>query len=160
MSEGHGEEVAPSLIVVTDPAKVEEQEGDGRNSIEEPAKVMRIGSMIRQLLEEIRHAPLDEASRGRLKEIYDLSVKELGATVSPDLSEELERLIIPLDAGVPSDAELRVAHASLVGWLEGLFNGIQATLFAQQVARSQLEQARARQLGAGEPGHHSPGTYL
>ena len=124
-------------------------------TVEQPAKVMRIGSMIKQLLDEVRQAPLDEASRVRLREVYETSVQELGRVLSPDLREELDRLAMPFEeASPPSDAELRVAHAQLVGWLEGLFHGIQATLFAQQMAaRAQLEEMRARALptSAQEP---------
>ncbi|OII69362.1 MULTISPECIES: bacterial proteasome activator family protein [unclassified Streptomyces] len=121
--------------------------------VEQPAKVMRIGSMIKQLLEEVRAAPLDEASRVRLKEIHHSSVKELEEGLAPELVEELERLSLPFtDDGVPSDAELRIAQAQLVGWLEGLFHGIQTALFAQQMAaRAQLEQMR-RALPAGAGG--------
>jgi hypothetical protein len=112
--------------------------------VEQPAKVMRIGSMIKQLLEEVRAAPLDEASRVRLKEIHASSVKELEAGLAPELVEELERLSLPFtEDNVPSEAELRIAQAQLVGWLEGLFHGIQTALFAQQMAaRAQLEQMR------------------
>jgi hypothetical protein len=112
--------------------------------VEQPAKVMRIGSMIKQLLEEVRAAPLDEASRVRLKEIHASSVKELEQGLAPELVEELERLSLPFtDDTVPSEAELRIAQAQLVGWLEGLFHGIQTALFAQQMAaRAQLEQMR------------------
>jgi Protein of unknown function (DUF2587) len=112
--------------------------------VEQPAKVMRIGSMIRQLLEEVKAAPLDEKSRARLKEIHQSSVKELEDGLAPELVSELERLSLPFtDDEVPSEAELRVAQAQLVGWLEGLFHGIQTTLFAQQMAaRAQLEQMR------------------
>jgi hypothetical protein len=112
--------------------------------VEQPAKVMRIGSMIKQLLEEVRAAPLDEASRVRLKEIHASSVKELEAGLAPELVEELERLSLPFtEESVPSEAELRIAQAQLVGWLEGLFHGIQTALFAQQMAaRAQLEQMR------------------
>ncbi|MQY12742.1 hypothetical protein SRB5_28810 [Streptomyces sp. RB5] len=120
--------------------------------VEQPAKVMRIGSMIKQLLEEVRAAPLDEASRVRLKEIHASSVKELEDGLAPDLIDELERLSLPFtDEAVPSEAELRIAQAQLVGWLEGLFHGIQTTLFAQQMAaRAQLEQMRrALPPGAG-----------
>ena len=112
--------------------------------VEQPAKVMRIGNMIRQLLEEVRAAPLDEKSRARLKEIHESSIKELEDGLAPELVEELERLSLPFEpGGVPSESELRIAQAQLVGWLEGLFHGIQTTLFAQQMAaRSQLEQMR------------------
>ncbi|MEV6104425.1 bacterial proteasome activator family protein [Streptomyces sp. NPDC051940] len=121
--------------------------------VEQPAKVMRIGSMIKQLLEEVRAAPLDEASRVRLKEIHASSVKELEDGLAPDLIDELERLSLPFtDDVVPSEAELRIAQAQLVGWLEGLFHGIQTTLFAQQMAaRAQLEQMR-RALPPGSGG--------
>jgi hypothetical protein len=112
--------------------------------IEQPAKVMRVGNMIRQLLEEVRAAPLDEKSRARLKEIHASSIKELEDGLAPELIDELERLSLPFaDDEIPSEAELRIAQAQLVGWLEGLFHGIQTTLFAQQMAaRAQLEQMR------------------
>lgn len=121
--------------------------------VEQPAKVMRIGSMIKQLLEEVRAAPLDEASRARLKEIHSSSVKELEDGLAPELIGELERLSLPFtEESVPTEAELRIAQAQLVGWLEGLFHGIQTTLFAQQMAaRAQLEQMR-RALPPGVSG--------
>ena len=131
-------------------------------SVDQPAKVMRIGSMIRQLLEEVRQAPMDEASRSRLREIYETSVRELAEGLSPDLQEELGKLALPFTTDTPSESELRVAQASLVGWLEGLFHGIQATLFAQQMAaRQQLEQmAQQRGIGPGQSQEQPPGTYL
>jgi hypothetical protein len=111
--------------------------------VEQPAKVMRIGGMIRQLLEEVKSAPLDEASRARLAGIYEASIKELEAGLAPELVEELERLSLPFSSDTPSEAELRIAQAQLVGWLEGLFHGIQTAIYAQQVAaRAQLEQMR------------------
>jgi len=111
--------------------------------VEQPAKVMRIGGMIRQLLEEVKSAPLDEASRTRLAGIYESSIKELEAGLAPELIEELERLSLPFSSETPSEAELRIAQAQLVGWLEGLFHGIQTAIYAQQVAaRAQLEQMR------------------
>ena len=129
--------------------------------VEQPAKVMRIGNMIRQLLEEVRAAPLDEKSRARLKEIHQSSIKELEDGLAPELVDELERLSLPFaEDDLPSDAELRIAQAQLVGWLEGLFHGIQASLFAQQAAAAaQLEKMRNRSLppGATEP---RAGTYL
>ena len=133
--------------------------------VEQPAKVMRIGNMIRQLLEEVRAAPLDEKSRVRLKEIHQSSIKELEDGLAPELVDELERLSLPFtEEDVPSEAELRIAQAQLVGWLEGLFHGIQTTLFAQQMAaRAQLEQMR-RALPPGmmppdqEAAHQRPGS--
>ena len=136
--------------------------------VEQPAKVMRIGSMIRQLLEEVKSAPLDEKSRARLKEIHQNSIKELEDGLAPELVDELERLSLPFaDDATPSEAELRVAQAQLVGWLEGLFHGIQTTLFAQQMAaRAQLEQMR-RALPPGlmpaqedQQSHRGSGPYL
>jgi Protein of unknown function (DUF2587) len=119
-------------------------EEDPSNLIEQPAKVMRIGSMIKQLLEEVKSAPLDEKARQRLTEIHRRSIVELESGLAPELVEELDRLSLPFEEGAtPSDAELRMAQAQLVGWLEGLFHGIQATLVAQQMAaRMQLEQMR------------------
>src|SRR5215213_7753561 len=121
----------------------DEQEGVGA-MVEQPAKVMRIGTMIKQLLEEVRAAPLDEASRARLREIHENSIKELEDGLAPELRDELGRLSLPFtEDATPSDAELRIAQAQLVGWLEGLFHGIQTALFAQQMAaRAQLEQMR------------------
>jgi Protein of unknown function (DUF2587) len=122
--------------------------------VEQPAKVMRIGSMIRQLLEEVKAAPLDDASRNRLREIHASSIKELESGLAPELVEELERLSLPFsEDATPSDAELRIAQAQLVGWLEGLFHGIQTAIYAQQVsARAQFEQMRrALPQGSGGP---------
>lgn len=141
--------------------------GDGEREdpsrlIEQPAKVMRIGSMIKQLLEEVRAAPLDDAGRQRLTEIHKRSITELEDGLAPELHDELERLSLPFTEGAtPSEAELRIAQAQLVGWLEGLFHGIQAALVAQQMAaRLQLEQMR-RPLSigpAGPGGMPIPGT--
>jgi hypothetical protein len=141
----------------------QESAREERESVEQPGKVMRIGAMVKQLLDEVRQAPLDEASRVRLREIYELSVRELASALSPDLAAELDRMAFPFDESVPTEAELRVAQAQLVGWLEGLFHGIQATLLAQQMAaRAQLEEMRARGLPpAREPQQPArPGTYL
>jgi hypothetical protein len=139
-------------------------------AIERPAKVMRIGAMIKQLLDEVRQMDLDIESRRRLREIYERSVRELADTLSPELAGELDRIALAFGDGEPTEAELRIAHAQLVGWLEGLFHGIQATLFAQQVAaQAQLEQMRQRSLPAGRPsageseaGQRAPGggAYL
>ncbi|MFI9449469.1 bacterial proteasome activator family protein [Amycolatopsis sp. NPDC052450] len=152
----------------------EAQEESLGDLVEEPAKVMRIGTMIKQLLEEVRAAPLDDASRTRVREIHQTSIRELEQALAPELQDELERLVRPFtEDSTPSDAELRIAQAQLVGWLEGLFSGIQTALFAQQMAaRVQLEQMR-RGLPAGLSaggalgGHgaaggdaHGPGQYL
>ena len=133
---------------------------EGADFVSQPAKVMRIGSMVKSLLDEARNAPLDEAGRKRLREIYETSISELSGALSPDLGTELSRMATPFSDAVPSDSELRIAQAQLVGWLEGLFHGIQASLFAQQAAAAaQLEKMRDRSLspGRGEPGS---GTYL
>ena len=138
-------------------AEDDEQQGVG-NMVEQPAKVMRIGTMIKQLLEEVRAAPLDEASRARLKEIHENSIKELEDGLAPELREELQRLSLPFTDNItPSDAELRIAQAQLVGWLEGLFHGIQTALFAQQMAaRAQLEQMRRGLPPGAGPGQQGP----
>jgi hypothetical protein len=137
--------------------------------VEQPAKVMRIGTMIKQLLEEVRAAPLDDASRNRLRDIHAASIRELEDGLSPELREELERITLPFTEGeTPSDAELRIAQAQLVGWLEGVFHGIQTAIFAQQMAaRAQLEEGRRKALPSGQqPGAHQPdyrpggGQYL
>jgi len=145
--------------------------GDEQRSVtdlvEQPAKVMRIGTMIKQLLEEVKAAPLDDASRTRLREIHATSIRELEEGLAPELRDELHRLALPFtEDKVPSDAELRIAQAQLVGWLEGLFHGIQTALFAQQMAaRTQLEQMRQGALPPGMPqpvgaGAHGTGQYL
>jgi Protein of unknown function (DUF2587) len=158
------DDAQPDEVLVVDGSggMGDEAEAAAREAVAQPAKVMRIGSMIKQLLDEVRQAPLDEASRSRLREIYDTSVSELADGLSPDLRDELSRMASPFGPDeVPSEAELRVAQAQLVGWLEGLFHGIQATLFAQQMAaRAQLEQMRQRSLPAGADQRPAPGTYL
>ena len=161
-------------IGVLDQGSVDDTEAtEGGTSVadlvEQPAKVMRIGSMIKQLLEEVRGAPLDEASRARLRDIHRRSITELESGLAPELVEELERLSLPFtDDSIPTDAELRIAQAQLVGWLEGLFHGIQTALFAQQMAaRAQIEQMRRRAIGgpgvpegAGDGRGDSSGLYL
>ncbi len=154
---------------VRDDRTGDEVEPEPEGAITEPAKVMRIGSMIRILLEEVRETSLDEGSRERLAEVYETSIAQLASALSPDLQDELHTLTRPFDQdmndGVPSEAELRVAKAQLVGWLEGLFHGIQASLVAQQVAARQQLQGM-RQLPGGAPGpmpeqrQERPGTYL
>lgn len=152
--------------LVETPVSSEDDGQSATEAVEEPGRVMRIGAMIKQLLEEVRTADLDDAGRDRLREIYDQSVTELSGALSDDLADELARLASPFGDQPASAGELRVAQAQLVGWLEGLFHGIQATLFAQQAAaRQQLEQMRhqlvAGQQGDGQqPDGHAPGTYL
>jgi hypothetical protein len=154
----------PTLIVAP-----EQEEEEATESVASPAKVLRIGSMTKELLEEVRRAPLDDAGRTRLREIYETSVRELAEGLSGDLKSELARLSSPFSADTPSDSELRVAQAQLVGWLEGLFHGIQAAIFSQQMAaQAQLQQMRGRPgLPPGMPGppgednaSSRPGTYL
>ena len=148
---GIPEVIAPDSIEGPAPDGPDSEEGEG-GSVTEPAKVMRIGSMVKQLLEEVRSVDLDKASRERLAEVYERSVTELCGALSPALQEELRMLALPFDHDeVPSGAEIRVAKAQLVGWLEGLFHGIQASLMAQQLAaRQQLEHMR--QLPGAVPG--------
>ena len=158
-----GEGAQDRVVVVTPEGMAVTGSSDADSNpaglIEQPAKVMRIGSMIKQLLEEVRSAPLDEAGRARLAEIHERSLNELEQGLAPELVEELRRIALPFDEGsTPSDAELRIAQAQLVGWLEGLFHGIQTVLFAQQMAaRAQLEQMRRAlpdglSAGPGVPG--------
>ncbi|MEO7428560.1 MAG: proteasome activator [Acidimicrobiales bacterium] len=172
MSEPSRETSAEEPVLVPSVVQADDQPTE---QVESPGKVMRIGSMIKQLLEEVRQSDLDEPSRERLREIYETSIDELSSALSTDLQDELRRLAHPFDSpAVPSEAELRIVKAQLVGWLEGLFHGIQATLFAQQMAaRQQLEQMQGRQLPQGEPrgmtvpgaapgesDQTRPGTYL
>ena len=169
-----GEDESPGQIVIVGPdgqpiaTADESNEPSVADLIEQPAKVMRVGSMIKQLLEEVRSAPLDEASRARLRDIHQRSIVELESGLAPELIEELDRLSLPFSSDiVPTDAELRIAQAQLVGWLEGLFHGIQTALFAQQMAaRAQFEQMRRAAITAEpEPvpapnpdGHRRGGT--
>ena len=169
-----GELVVPPDVAAGEAPAAAEDEVEHGDAVTSPAKVMRIGSMVKMLLEEVRAAPLDEPSRERLAEIYERSVAELSDALSPDLQHELKMLALPFrDGVVPTEGEIRVAKAQLVGWLEGLFHGIQATLFAQQLAaRQQLEQIRGLPPGStgppdgGVPGQpqfspqERPGTYL
>lgn len=187
MSDGHDDPTAEhptaehlsadmAELVVPDSESPGAGADDGPHEyIEQPAKVMRVGSMLRQLLDELHQADFDESSRDRLRDIYETSVVELGSALSPDLRNELDRITLPFsDDEIPSESELRVAKAQLVGWLEGLIQGIQATLFAQQMAAQQQLANMRGQLPpgarpAGGPGPHPvapdnpearPGTYL
>jgi hypothetical protein len=156
-----GAEVVPPDTSAADSSGAAADEDDVTSMVEQPAKVMRIGTMIKQLLEEVRAAPLDEAGRQRLREIHESSIRELAEGLAPELRDELARLSLPFGEGVPSEAELRIAQAQLVGWLEGLFHGIQTALFAQQMAaRAQLEQMRGRALPGGERVIVGPGGQI
>jgi Protein of unknown function (DUF2587) len=160
--DGRAYVVTPQAMAVEGPPQPQVEDDSGSKSVtdmvEEPAKVMRIGNMIRQLLEEVKAAPLDDASRQRLRAIHTASIKELEDGLAPELIEELERITLPFtDEGTPTDAELRIAQAQLVGWLEGLFHGIQTALFAQQMAaRAQLEQMRRALPPGSMPGGPTP----
>lgn len=171
---GNGSERPQQVVVVgpdgrpvgTMPLPPQDDDSDAalevNEMVEQPAKVMRIGTMIKQLLEEVRAAPLDEASRNRLRDVHAASIRELEQGLAPELREELERITLPFNEGeTPSDAELRIAQAQLVGWLEGVFHGIQTALFAQQMAaRAQLEEMRRKALPGGHaaaPGDQRPG---
>jgi len=144
--------VTPQGMAVEGPPRedTEKEDEQGRSVtdlVEQPAKVMRIGNMIRQLLAEVKSAPLDDASRQRLRRIHETSINELKQGLAPELAEELERITLPFNDDVtPTDAELRIAQAQLVGWLEGLFHGIQAAVAAQQAAKAQMQ---LRQLPPG-----------
>lgn len=153
----------PEIVQPTAEAGIDGQVNVEAETITEPAKVMRIGSMVKQLLDEAHATALDEPSRERMAEIYERSIVELSEALSPDLQQELHMLALPFHEGsVPTEAELRVAKAQLVGWLEGLFHGIQATLFAQQIAaRQQLEQMRQLPGSMGQGSTGAPnGQYL
>ena len=150
----HGVVVSEDGVGVADPS-ADKAASNPADLVEQPAKVMRIGSMIKQLLEEVRTAPLDEAGRTRLAEIHRRSLSELEQGLAPELVEELERITLPFNDDAPSDAELRIAQAQLVGWLEGLFHGIQAALFAQQMAAQQQLETMRHALPPGHSGQDS-----
>jgi hypothetical protein len=161
------EQQSPPVVVIgpdgqpIPASEPEVEDGPLSGLVSSPDKVMRIGTMVKQLLEEVRAAPLDDAARKRLVEIQRRSVSELADGLSADLRAELETFVLPFgDDEIPSNDELRIAQAQLVGWLEGLFHGIQTALVAQQMsARAQVEQMRGRQLPPGGR-HDGPGQYL
>lgn len=165
--ESQSSEAQSARVVIIGPdgqplasAQADDEQGETSvaDLIEQPAKVMRVGSMIKQLLEEVRTAPMDEAARNRLRDIHTRSIRELESGLAPELIEELDRLSLPFSTEeTPTDAELRIAQAQLVGWLEGLFHGIQTALFAQQMAaRAQLEQMRRAAITAEPSGPLAP----
>ena len=151
---------APNLVEVLPPPgdgqersaeKPEEQEGPDRETVSQPSKLIRIATMVKSMLEEVRQASLDEAGRQRLRQIHERSLAELSEVLSEDLREELGEVMLPFADGTPSESELRIAQAQLVGWLEGLFHGIQATMMTQQMmAQQQLAQMRQRALPPGQ----------
>ncbi|WP_269760074.1 bacterial proteasome activator family protein [Ornithinimicrobium faecis] len=168
---GNGDGESRRVVVVTqdgmgvaDPDAASGADGEGRAQrrpselVEQPAKVMRLGTMIKQLLEEVKSAPLDEAGRARLAEIHRRSLSELEQGLAPELVEELERITLPLTDGTPTEAELRIAQAQLVGWLEGLFHGIQTAIVAQQMAAQQQLQHMRLALPGGGPGMPGQGS--
>ncbi|HEY7134615.1 MAG TPA: proteasome activator [Acidimicrobiia bacterium] len=171
-SRGSGGPVLPE-VVDGETGRAPDGAGNGDESSEQvtrPTKLIRIASMVRNMLDEVRRAPLDDAGRRMLGEIHNRSMSELEEVLSPDLQAELQEVTLPFTSDTPSESELRIAQAQLVGWLEGLFHGIQATLFTQQIAaQSQLDQMRQRQMleaggpgGPGAPGRPPgpPGQYL
>ncbi len=162
------EEISVPVEVVDPPPAAPEEEQAAPvegEVVSQPAKLIRIASMVRNMLEEVRRAPLDDAGRNMLRQIHDKSLHELEDVLSPDLREELKEVTLPFADATPSESELRIAQAQLVGWLEGLFHGIQATMFTQQaMAQQQMEQMRQRALGPGGPGGphdpRAPGQYI
>jgi proteasome activator-like protein len=152
----------PVIPEVVDMPPTAEEAAGGNEQVARPTKLIRIAAMVRALLDEARRAPLDDAGRRSLKEIHERSIHELQEILSPDLRQELADVTLPFSTDMPSDAELRIAQAQLVGWLEGLFHGIQATLFTQQIqAQRQFEEMRNRRpLEMGGTGERTPGAYL
>ena len=153
-----GEPVTPEVVEIP----VIPEGSTDNEQVARPTKLIRIAAMVRALLDEARRAPLDDAGRRTLKEIHERSIRELQEILSPDLRQELVDVTLPFETDAPSDAELRIAQAQLVGWLEGLFHGIQATLFTQQMqAQRQFEDVRGRRsLDMGNAGERTPGAYL
>ncbi|MET0420652.1 MAG: proteasome activator [Acidimicrobiia bacterium] len=154
-------------VELVDDAAVESADAEATEQVTSPTKLIRIASMVRTMLDEVRRAPLDDAGRRRLREIHERSLEELEGVLSPDLRQELSEVVLPITSDTPSESELRLAQAQLVGWLEGLFHGIQATLFTQQSqAQSQLDEMRRRRaiepgaMGGNGQGPASPTGYL
>jgi Bacterial proteasome activator len=157
------ERVQPELVDGAAAAQSggEDAADEASEQISSPTKLIRIASMVRTMLDEVRRAPLDDAGRRRLREIHERSLAELESVLSPDLQQELSEVVLPLTTEAPTESELRLAQAQLVGWLEGLFHGIQATLFTQQAAaQGQLDQMRRRSLEQGPPSPTGPSGYL
>ena len=149
--------VQPEVMDASTPPPGEPSE-DGEQ-VTSPTKLIRIATMVRTMLDEVRRAPLDDAGRRRLREIHEKSLTELQGVLSPELQKELNEVILPLTSEAPTESELRLAQAQLVGWLEGLFHVIQATLFTQQAAaQGQLDEMRRRRALESAQGFGSPET--
>ncbi len=161
MTDTNTNPVVPEVVgPETAPAERDEQEAAGE-AVRQPTKLIRIASMVRGMLDEVRRAPLDDAGRRALREIHEKSLHELEGVLSPELQQELEDVVLPFNSETPSESELRIAQAQLVGWLEGLFHGIQATLFTQQaMAQQQLSEIGQRRALDGGGGERLPGAYL
>ncbi len=165
MTETNTNPVVPEVVAAGEapsPDGATPADPDAGEQVTRPTKLIRIASMVRGMLEEVRRAPLDDAGRRALREIHERSLRELEGVLSPDLQQELEEVVLPFTSDTPSESELRIAQAQLVGWLEGLFHGIQATLFTQQaMAQQQLNEiGQRRALEPGTPGERLPGAYL
>jgi hypothetical protein len=158
---GSGERGLTPEVLDAPAPDVATSDDDGQEQVTRPTKLIRIASMVRSLLDEARRAPLDDVGRRRLREIHERSVRELEGILSPDLRAELEEVTLPFTSETPTESELRIAQAQLVGWLEGLFHGIQATLFTQQAqAQQQFEEMRQRRAIEGGGVERTPGAYL
>jgi hypothetical protein len=161
--EGDRERVQAELVQAAVAQAGDTADGDGAaEQITSPTKLIRIASMVRGMLDEVRRAPLDDAGRRRLREIHEKSIEELESVLSPDLCTELADVVLPFTSDTPTESELRLAQAQLVGWLEGLFHGIQATMFTQQaMAQGQFDEMRRRRaLDPGGVGPSGPSGYL
>jgi hypothetical protein len=159
------EPVQPEVVQQAPAPEGEGRDGSqpGQEQVTQPTKLIRIASMVRNMLEEVRRAPIDDAGRKALREIHERSIHELEGVLSPDLKRELSDVVLPFNSDAPTESEVRLAQAQLVGWLEGLFQGIQATLFTQQMAaQGQFDEMRRRAIESGQaPPQAPPGSgYL
>jgi hypothetical protein len=159
------EPVQPEVVQQAPAPEGEGSDGSqpAQEQVTQPTKLIRIASMVRNMLEEVRRAPIDDAGRKALREIHERSIHELEGVLSPDLKRELSDVVLPFNSDAPTESEVRLAQAQLVGWLEGLFQGIQATLFTQQMAaQGQFDEMRRRAIESGQaPPQAPPGSgYL
>jgi len=131
-------------------------------AISDPAKLIRLGTMLQTLMAEVRNADTDVESRKLLARIHNETMEELATVLSSDLMDELSEFTNCCDdEGVPTEAEIRVAQAQLVGWLQGLLQGLQASMAAQQTAAAQqLQQLATRQSAPGPGGPTAGGSGL